>query len=331
MFSQNKQAPPTIKMVIKSKLSTEKDQIEVNNTNISTTEIKPTAKNSKMEPNLQRPIVEESSTASTITNNTSIESDLDKKRKRSDKDNFSLASKKVHLHLERWNQKHEELVSKDKEKKEENSLETTSDNTMEDFADYTLMACLLCQRKFKTPNDISRHQALSELHKKNSKNPVAIEKARAKKQQLNQSSNVEINQEQENTTLPTSYRNRAAERRHAYNQPETPTPIKHSHTSESAKRQQQKQQTHEHVSISNPMSDNNLGAKLMKQMGWKKGEGLGKEGSGIVNPIMAERYSPGAGLGTAHAKSRIDSKSSGSDSYKERAKELARRRLYDEL
>lgn len=68
--------------------------------------------------------------------------------------------------MERWNQKHEELVSTNKEQKEvENNLEITPNNTIEDFADYTLMACLLCQRKFKTPNDISRHQALSELHK----------------------------------------------------------------------------------------------------------------------------------------------------------------------
>lgn len=65
---------------------------------------------------------------------------------------------------------------------------------------------------------------------------------------------------------------------------------------------------------------------MMKQMGWKQGEGLGKESSGIVNPIMAERYSKGAGLGTSNAKHKLDHQSNDRDSYKERAKELVMKR-----
>jgi hypothetical protein len=62
---------------------------------------------------------------------------------------------------------------------------------------------------------------------------------------------------------------------------------------------------------------------MLKQMGWKKGQGLGKEGTGIANPISAERYAQGAGLGSANAKSRTDG-GGGGDTYKDRARELVR-------
>lgn len=58
-------------------------------------------------------------------------------------------------------------------------------------------------------------------------------------------------------------------------------------------------------------------------MGWQKGQGLGKEGTGIANPISAERYAQGAGLGSANAKSRADG-GGGGDTYKDRARELVR-------
>lgn len=43
--------------------------------------------------------------------------------------------------------------------------ETNTAEQEEDFADLSIMACLLCQRKFKTLQDLQRHQNASELHK----------------------------------------------------------------------------------------------------------------------------------------------------------------------
>lgn len=60
---------------------------------------------------------------------------------------------------------------------------------------------------------------------------------------------------------------------------------------------------------------------MLQQMGWRKGEGLGRDKGGIVNPIAAEQYAKGAGLGTAYAKRPITS-SSGHESYKEKVKEM---------
>lgn len=41
----------------------------------------------------------------------------------------------------------------------------------------------------------------------------------------------------------------------------------------------------------------NIGLKMLQNMGWKDGEGLGKDGKGIKDPIQAKDYSNGAGLG----------------------------------
>ncbi|XP_027527154.1 angiogenic factor with G patch and FHA domains 1 isoform X2 [Neopelma chrysocephalum] len=49
-----------------------------------------------------------------------------------------------------------------------------------------------------------------------------------------------------------------------------------------------------HIEISN----SNKGHKMLEKMGWKKGEGLGKDGSGMKNPIQLELHQKHAGLGT---------------------------------
>jgi hypothetical protein len=60
------------------------------------------------------------------------------------------------------------------------------------------------------------------------------------------------------------------------------------------------------ASMFTPISDNNKGAKMLQQMGWKKGEGLGKDGSGILNPIRAESYAQSAGIGASSKRDMTD-------------------------
>ncbi|EPB73992.1 g-patch domain protein [Ancylostoma ceylanicum] len=48
-----------------------------------------------------------------------------------------------------------------------------------------------------------------------------------------------------------------------------------------------------------PLGDDNIGSRLLKGMGWREGQGVGRNSQGIVNPIEATRRVEGAGLGAA--------------------------------
>lgn len=51
----------------------------------------------------------------------------------------------------------------------------------------------------------------------------------------------------------------------------------------------------------NKLTEDNKGYGLLKKLGWSEGTGLGRDRTGIVNPIAAGAALPGAGLGTKEA------------------------------
>ncbi|KAI8987052.1 G-patch domain-containing protein [Pilobolus umbonatus] len=243
-----------------------------------------------------------STTKTDDTNKTAVSLINDRKRKRTDKETPSV-KKKIHSQLERWNQKKKELKSMDDTEEESDTV---------DYSDYTSLACLLCQRKFKTTTDLTKHASLSALHKTNLKDTAAVYRASNKIRTLKKDA--------EKAEQTTEYRNRAAERRQAYGQPENPvlsppSPPRHKIIKDNRPVVPQ-------ASIHTPISDDNVGARMLAQMGWRKGEGLGKDGTGIVNPVKAESYTKSAGIG---ASSRRDV---GLDeSYNSRTLDLARKRF----
>ncbi|KAG0164005.1 hypothetical protein DFQ28_010932, partial [Apophysomyces sp. BC1034] len=296
MFPQKQQQ--TFKFVIRSKLSNEqKNSVD--------------EKNLAEDASSEAPLAAKSSTNGAVPLN---ETD-DRKRKRSDKDNtVPLASKKIHSQLQKWNQKKAEL-------KQVKTEEAEPEVPTEDFSDLTMMACLLCQRKFKTKQDLERHQELSELHKKNLRDPVSVGKARMKQRYVKTKT-----EQAEDQLVEQNYRNRAAERRQAFGQPDKPMLTEPKYRPAGAAGQTRPRndvdtRVEKTASVKTPLADDNVGARMLKQMGWRRGEGLGKDGSGIVDPITAQQYAQGAGLGTAYAKKDL-SAASGSDSYKDRVKEM---------
>ncbi|KAI6055416.1 angiogenic factor with G patch and FHA domains 1 [Marmota monax] len=52
------------------------------------------------------------------------------------------------------------------------------------------------------------------------------------------------------------------------------------------------------ASVHSEITDSNKGRKILEKMGWKKGEGLGKDGGGMKTPIQLQLRRTHAGLGT---------------------------------
>ncbi|GAA5802657.1 hypothetical protein HPULCUR_008131 [Helicostylum pulchrum] len=214
----------------------------------------------------------------------------DRKRKRPANESVTpIATKKIHSQLLKWNKKKEELKQDDKSDVEKAEAKN-------DFADLSALTCLLCQRKFKAKVDLLRHIELSDLHKNNLKDPVAVSKATLKLNFL------KSQDEKKKEEQAVEYRNRAAERRLAYGQPEKPVLSPPSSPPRQVSRELQVFTIYTHAlpkaSLYTPISDDNKGARMLAQMGWKKGEGLGKDGTGILDPVKAESYGQSAGIGS---------------------------------
>ncbi|RIA90804.1 hypothetical protein C1645_768925 [Glomus cerebriforme] len=211
------------------------------------------------------------------------------------KSNKPIGRKKVHEQLQKWNERKEELHT--------NQPELSDDGLF----DYTLNACLLCQRQFTDFAELQKHEQMSDLHKSNLENDHLVQTIRMKRAYGLQN----------DEKAQTKYNNRAAQRRKIYGQPRRPAPPAAAGTSNSA------EETFEQPTKYG-IGEDNIGNRLLQNMGWKAGEGLGKNKSGIVDPIQPEIYAAGVGLGASQSHSLLED---GQNTYYGMAKKLARSRL----
>jgi hypothetical protein len=206
-------------------------------------------------------------------------------------------TKVVAPHLQFWTNRHAELHGippKDAEEDSANSLPTTPKEKVETtadappsqtFADLERKCCLLCSRQFKSEAEVNKHERMSQLHRDNLKDEDLVAKAVAKLAKSSASA-------QDNS----AYRDRAKERRQAFNQPKQPA-AQHNRAPKHGSRGSSPKKDTEDV----PPAQSK-GAALLGKMGWTAGEGLGAQGTGRTEAIVTELYSQGVGLGAQGGK-----------------------------
>jgi len=229
-----------------------------------------------------------------------------------------IASRKVVNNITKWNQVKEDSSIKEDVASARLALENEPDFA---FSDTDAKTCLLCSRQFKSLDQLQRHNKESDLHKKNyvdtSLREIAREKASAsrRREALEESGS--------------RYRDRASERRSLYNQPDVPV-VEQSDPNAATKRHAEGPSPPPPAPIKPvaPAKDgSNIGNKLLKMMGWTEGSGLGLEGGGRVDPIEANIYASGVGLGASKGKE-ASKYAEGFSGYVSMAKDSARER-YD--
>jgi len=150
----------------------------------------------------------------------------------------------------------------------------------ENLINWEKLTCMLCRRAFKSKAILEKHIAKSALHKEN------LEQRRIGMNENNSAAP----SEDDSTQQAIQYRDRAAERRNKFGI-EKPKMRKQKRPNTSSLPVPYEQPT------KNGLNESNIGNKMLQKMGWKQGSGLGKSGSGIVDPIKVQQRAKGAGLG----------------------------------
>ncbi|EFP12616.1 hypothetical protein CRE_29659 [Caenorhabditis remanei] len=182
--------------------------------------------------------------------------------------------------------------------------------------------CILCKRAFSDVEILRKHVEKSDLHRKN---------LEAKRAEWGRETAAKLKEEEEEATPDLGkivYRDRAKERRRQFGLDSTGYAFdvmggqpgsSSSGRSEDAIRRESEEAS------KRPLDDSNIGNRLLKSMGWKEGQGVGKHGQGIVNPIQAERFVQGAGLGAAGSKMRHGAEAT----HKEKTRQALYSRYHD--
>lgn len=217
---------------------------------------------------------------------------VEKKRK-AEKEVPTSNKKVVAPHLQFWSNRHAEIhglpaaqkapegVFHDAKDAAPSSAAAADDEPpSRSFADMNRKCCLLCARQFKTDAEVHKHERISQLHRDNMLKDDLVEKALAKMAKAG--------------IVPESdsaYRDRAKERRQAFNQPKQPS------GPGNAKRKKASPPPEEPLKPAQ-----SKGAALLGKMGWTAGQGLGADGSGRTEAISTELYAQGVGLGAVGGK-----------------------------
>ncbi|TPX13928.1 uncharacterized protein E0L32_005628 [Thyridium curvatum] len=163
------------------------------------------------------------------------------------------------------------------------------------YADKENLVCLVCERKFKRLATLRLHERESELHRIKSGNEKNVNRAVAELAKLGQRP---MRLRAKQAANQSSYRDRARERRVAFNQPKRPSGPQAAKTSAG----RDGEAATPKKPANTPAPAPSKGAALLGKMGWSAGQGLGSEGTGRTEAIQTDLYMPGVGLGAEGGK-----------------------------
>lgn len=166
------------------------------------------------------------------------------------------------------------------------------------LTDWNKLICLLCKRQFPSKEVLVKHQQFSDLHKQNL-------------DALSQKLGRRIAQDEDGGN-EMKYRDRAKERRDKFGPSEPPPP----------KRRYQPPPVPVEEPTKFGIGEDNIGNRMLQNMGWKSGSGLGRQMQGRTGIIEVERRAEGAGLGMRGSRKRGTS-----DSYRVAVKQAAQQRF----
>ncbi|WOK98340.1 SUPPRESSOR OF ABI3-5 isoform X1 [Canna indica] len=75
-------------------------------------------------------------------------------------------------------------------------------------------------------------------------------------------------------------------------------------------------ENYEVITSDRVIDENNVGNRMLRNMGWQEGLGLGKDGSGIKEPVQAKAVDDRSGLGSQHRKPHPSLEAQAGDSYR---------------
>ena len=186
--------------------------------------------------------------------------------------------------------------------------------------DLEKVACLLCKRGLASAEKLEKHCRASKVH---------LESLAAERERVLAALSTEQHAVFDERERALKYRDRAAERREQYNQPENPVK-----EAKAARKRAQAEEAAQAAaaaaavpaapvqSAKAGLGAENKGYAMLQKQGWRAGEGLGKDGGGRVAPVLPESRVKGAGIGAAPA-----FEPNTSESYEQNTKAMARARF----
>lgn len=159
-----------------------------------------------------------------------------------------------------------------------------SERVYTSYADRDDLHCLICQRKFPKAGMLSLHERESEMHQRNLADQSNIDRAISQLARKGKTPRKMVPNRKS-----AQYRDRAKERRRAYNQPNAP------------RRKAPLESTPANKEPEKPVAPSK-GAALLGKMGWSAGEGLGADRTGRTDAIATDVYAAGVGLGAEGGK-----------------------------